>query len=190
MARSDFRGERRSNETHRSSIDPEARLARKGEGREARLTCCGNVLMEHRNGLVLDVDLALADGFTERGGALRMLRGLKRSRHRITLGGDKGYDTQDFVPASRELAVTPHVACNQPPKRRSAIDRRTTRHPGYAISLVVRRGIEQVFGWLKSSGGLRKARFRGRERTALAADFAAATYDLLRIGRLSGPIAA
>ena len=184
---SDFRGERRSNDTHRSTTDPEARLARKGKGREARLAYCGNVLMEHRNGLVLDVALAIADGFAEREGALRMLRRLKRSRHRITLGGDKGYDTQDFVVACRELAVTPHVARNQHRTRRSAIDGRTTRHPGYAISLVIRRRIEQVFGWLKTNAGLRKARFKGRERIELSAQFAAATYNLLRIARLADP---
>jgi len=183
----DFRGEPRSNDTHASTTDPEARLARKGKGREAKLAYCGNVLMEHRNGLVLDVDLTLADGFAERDGALRMLRRLKRPRRRITVAGDKGYDTRDFVLACRELAVTPHLACNQHRRRRSALDGRTTRHPGYAISLVARRRIEQVFGWLKTSAGLRKARFRGRERVALSAQFAAATYNLLRIARLSVP---
>ena len=184
---SDFRGERRSNDTHASTTDPEARLARKGKGREAKLAYCGNVLMEHRNGLVLDVDLAIADGVAEREGALRMLGRRKRPRHRITLGGDKGYDTRDFVSGCRELAVTPHVARNEHRTHRSAVDRRTTRHPGYAISLVVRRRIEQVFGWLKTSAGLRKTRFKGRERIELSAQFAAATYNLLRIARLTEP---
>ena len=187
---SDFRGERRSNDTHGSTTDPEARLARKGKGREAKLAYCGNVLMEHRNGLVLDVDLAIADGVGEREGALRMLRRRKRPRHRITLGGDKGYDTRDFVSGCRELVVTPHVARNEHRTHRSAIDGRTTRHPGYAISLIVRRRIEQVFGWLKTSAGLRKARFKGRERIELSAQFAAATYNLLRIARLTEPAAA
>ena len=187
---SDFRGERRSNDTHRSASDPEARLTRKGNGHEARLAYCGNVLMEHRKGLVLDVDLAIADGFAEREGALRMLRRLKRSRRRITLGGDRGYDTRGFVSACRELAVTPHLAWNQHRTHTSAIDARTTRHPGYAVSLVVRRRIEQVFGWLKTSAGLRKTRFRGRERIELSAQFAAATYNLLRIARLTQPLAA
>jgi len=187
---SNFRGEERSNDTHRSTTDPEARLIRKGKGREARLAYCGNVLMEHRNGLVLDVDLAIADGYGEREGALRMLRRRKRPRHHITLGGDKGYDTRDFVSACRKLAVTPHVACNQHRTRPSAIDGRTTRHPGYAISLVVRRRIEQVFGWLKTNAGLRKARFKGRERIELFAQFAAASYNLLRIARLSAPVPA
>ena len=185
---SNVRGEQRSNDTHCSTTDPEARLARKGKGREARLAYCGNVLMEHRNGLVLDVDLAIASGFAEREGALRMLERLKRSRRRITLAGDKGYDTQGFVSACRDLAVTPHVARNQHRTRRSAIDGRTTRHPGYAISLIIRRRIEQVFGWLKTSAGLRKARFKGRERIELSAQFAAATYNLLRIARLSQPL--
>ena len=185
-----FRGERRSNDTHASTTDPDARLARKGKGREAKLAYCGNVLMEHRNGLVLDIDLALAEGIAERDGALRMLQRLKRPRHRITLAGDKGYDTRDFVSACRELTVTPHLACNEHRTHRSAIDGRTTRHPGYAVSLVVRRRIEQVFGWLKTSGGLRKARFRGRERIALSAQFAAATYNLLRIARLAEPAVA
>ena len=184
---SDFRGERRSNDTHASTTDPEARLARKGKGREAKLAYCGNVLMEHRNGLVLDVDLTIADGYAEREGALRMLGRRERPRRRITLGGDKGYDTRDFVLACRELAVTPHVARNENRTHRSAIDGRTTRHPGYAISLVVRRRIEQVFGWLKTSAGLRKTRFKGRERIELSAQFAAATYNLLRIARLTEP---
>jgi len=187
---SNFRGEERSNDTHRSTTDPEARLIRKGKGREARLAYCGNVLMEHRNGLVLDVDLAIADGYGEREGALRMLRRRKRPRHHITLGGDKGYDTRDFVSACRHLAVTPHVARNQHRTHPSAIDGRTTRHPGYAISLVVRRRIEQVFGWLKTNAGLRKARFKGRERIELFAQFAASSYNLLRIARLSEPLPA
>ena len=146
--------------------------------------------MEHRNRLVLDVDLALADGFAECEGPLRMLRRLKRSRRRITLAGDKGYDTQGFVSARRDLVVTPHVARNQHRTRRSAIDGRTTRHPGYAMSLIIRRRIEQVFGWLKTSAGLPKARFKGRERIELSAQFAAATYNLLRIACLSRPLAA
>jgi len=181
---SDFRGEQRSNDTHSSTTDPEARLARKGRGHEARLAYCGNVLMEHRNGLVVDVDLALADGYAEREGALRMLRRLRRSRRRITVGGDKGYDTRGFVAECRELDVTPHVARNHHRTHRSAIDGRPTRHPGYAVTLVVRRRIEQVFGWLKTSAGMRKTRLRGRERISLSAQLAAATYNLLRIARL------
>jgi len=187
---SDFRGEQRSNDTHRSTTDAEARLARKGKGHEARLAYCGNVLMEHRHGLVLDIDLAIADGFAEREGALRMLRRLKRSRRRITVGGDKGYDTHGFVEACRGLGITPHVARNHHRTHHSAIDGRTTRHPGYTSSLVVRRRIEQVFGWLKTCAGLRKARFKGRERIGLSAQLAAATYNLLRIARLTEPLAA
>jgi transposase len=186
---SDFRGEQRSNDTHSSTTDPEARLARKGNGHEARLAYCGNVLMEHRNGLVVDVDLAIADGYAEREGALRMLRRLRRSRRRITVGGDKGYDTRGFVAECRELDVTPHVARNHHRTHRSAIDGRTTRHPGYAVTLVVRRRIEQVFGWLKTSAGMRKTRLRGRERISLSAQLAAATYNLLRIARLQPMLA-
>lgn len=186
----DFSGQTRSNDTHSSTTDPEARLARKGNGHEARLSYCGNVLMENRHGLVLDVDLAIADGFAEREGALRMLRRHRRGRRRGTVAADKAYDTRGFVAGCRDVGLTPHVARNQHRTHRSAIDGRTTRHPGYAASLVVRRRIEQIFGWLKTCGGLRRARVRGRERISLSAHLAAATYNLLRLARLSEPLPA
>ena len=180
----DFKGDKLSNETHESKTDPDSRLARKGNGQPAKLSFCGNVLMENRNGLVLDVDLAIADGRAERDGALRLLRRRKRRAGRRTVAADKGYDTRAFVDDCRELGFTPHVARNQHRTHPSAIDRRTTRHPGYAASLVVRRRIEQIFSWLKTCGGLRKARFRGRAKVSLAAHLSAAAYNLIRIARL------
>jgi transposase len=186
---SNFKGEKRSNETHESKTDSDARLARKGNGQAAKLSFCGNVLMENRNGLVVDIDLAIADGKAERDGALRLLQRRGRRRARRTVAGDKGYDTRAFVYGSRDLGFTPHVARNHHPTHPSAIDGRTTRHPGYASSMIVRRRIEQIFGWLKTCGGLRKARFRGRAKVSLAAHLSAAAYNLLRIARLRPSIA-
>lgn len=180
----DFRGQARSNETHQSKTDPEAKLFRKGPGREAKLSYCGNVLMENRNGILLDVEIVRADGFGEREGAARMLRRLPRRRY--TLGADKAYDTKGFVGACRELGVTPHVTQNAYAGRSSAIDGRTTRHGGYAASQKVRRAIEKSFGWLKTCGSWNKTRFRGLARVALDAHLSVAAYDLLRIARLSG----
>jgi transposase len=141
----DFRGEQRRNTTHASTTDPEARLARKGPGKEAKLCFAGHVLMENRHGLVVDVMLTQATGTAEREAALDMLERLP-GVHRVTVGGDKNYDTADFVAECRELNVTPHVA------RRvySSIDRRTTRHPGYTLSQRVRKRVEEIFGWVKS----------------------------------------
>lgn len=181
---SDFRGQRRSNETHESKTDPDARLFRKGSGREAKLSYCGNVLMENRSGLLVDVEILQADGYGEREGAAKMLR--RQPRCRRTLGADKGYDTKGFVSTCRELAVTPHVTQNAHAGRSSAIDGRTTRHGGYSASQKVRKAIEKSFGWLKAYGGWRKTRFRGLARVALDAHFSVAAYDLLRMARLAG----
>lgn len=183
---SDFRGTKRSNETHESTTDPEARLARKGKGQAAKLAFSGHALMENRNGLLLDFVVAPADGFAERREALGMLSMLAGPR-RKTVGADKAYDTAAFVADCRELNLTPHVAQNVNRTRRSAIDSRTTRQPGYRASQIVRRRIETIFGWLKSFGGLKRTRVRGVERTQLAARLAAAAYNLLRISRLMVP---
>jgi transposase len=184
---SDFRGSRRSNETHESKTDPEAKLMRKGNGQEARLCFSGHVLMENRNGLVLDLRVAQATGSAERLEGLEMLKTLAESARRRTVGADKGYDTKDFVASCREIRITPHVAQNQHARRTSAVDGRTTRHAGYDVSQVVRRRIESIFGWLKAYGGLRKSRFRGVARVQLAARIAAAAYNLLRLSRLLAP---
>jgi transposase len=180
---SDFAGQKRSNDTHASTTDPEAKLFRKGHGREAKLSYCGNVLMENRSGLLIDVDIAPADGYGERDGAARMLA--RQPRKRRTLGADKAYDTRGFVQRCRELSVTPHVAQNVHAHKRSAIDRRTTRHDGYAASQKVRRAIEKSFAWLKNYAGWRKTRFRGLDRVTLDAQLSVVAYNLLRIGRLT-----
>jgi transposase len=187
---SDFRGEKRSNDTHESKTDPDARLARKGNGREAKLSYCENILMENRHGLIVDVDLAIADGKAERDGALRLLKRTGKRRARRTIAADKGFDTRAFVDACRQLGFTPHVARNQHRRHFSAIDERTTRHRGYGISMIVRRRIEQIFGWLKSCGGLRKTRFRGLLKVGLEAYLTAVAYNLLRMARLESTKAA
>lgn len=182
----DFRGTKRSNETHASTTDPEARLARKSFVQEAKLAFSGHALMENRNALLIDLVVAPADGFAERREAVAMLAKLPKSKRR-TVAADKGYDTRGFVAACRELGVTPHVAQNVHRHKRSAIDGRTTRRTGYRASQVVRRRIETIFGWLKGFGGLKRTRVRGVARTQLAARLAAAAYNLLRISRLPAP---
>ena len=179
----DFHGEKRSNETHESKTDPEAKLLRKGFGKEAKLSYSAHALMENRYGLLVDFQVAEANGCAEREIALQMLEGVGGDG-RITVGADKGYDTRDFVRDSRERNVVPHVAQNQHARRRSAIDGRTTRHPGYAVSQRIRMGIEEIFGWMKTVGGFRRTRVKGRERTQLAAHFVGAAYNLLRIAKL------
>ena len=176
----DFRGERRANETHASTTDPHARLARKGRGREAKLCFAGHVLMDNQQGLVVDVQITEATGTAERDTALGMLQGVPGSR-RITVGADKGYDTVDFVWECRDMDITPHVA----QKRYSAIDRRTTRHPGYVVSQRIRKRVEEVFGWVKTVGGGRKLRYRGVERNQLWADMTLAGYNLVRLAKLA-----
>lgn len=180
----DFKGEKRSNETHESTTDPESRLYRKGFAHEAKLYFSGHALMENRNGLLVDVKIALADGFAERETALELVEGVAKE-HQITVAADKAYDTKGFVAGLRALNATPHVAQQMRANRRSAIDRRTTRHPGYAVSQVVRKRVEEIFGWFKTVGGLRRTRFRGVARTQLAAYLVGAAYNLLRTTRLT-----
>ncbi len=177
----DFRGEPRGNETHASTTDPDARLYKKAAGQAAKLCHMGHVLMENRNGLVVDTSLTKATGTAERDAAIAMVEDLPDSG-RITLGSDKGYDTQDFVAEMRRLGVTPHVTQNK--KCRSAIDGRTTRHAGYAASLRIRKRIEEVFGWMKTVGVLRKTRHRGTERVGWMFTFVAAAYNLVRLPKL------
>ena len=178
----DFRGEKRTNETHASATDPEARLMRKGDGREAKLCYAGVVLMDNREGLAVDARLEPATGTAEREAAAEMLEAIP-GEDRLTVGGDKGFDTRGFVEKMRELRVTPHVAQNTS-GRRSAIDGRTTRHGGYAASQKVRKRIEEIFGWLKTVGGLRKTRFRGREKVGWHFLFRLAAYNLVRMRNL------
>lgn len=179
-----FHGEKRSNATHESKTDPEAKLMRKGEGKEARLSYSLNGLMENRNGLLVDLAILPADGYAERDAATMMLEGSVPGSERITVGADKGFDTRDFVEDCRRLNVTPHVAQNTDARRRSAIDARTTTWPGYAVSQRIRKRIEEIWGWMKTVGGFRRTRFRGRERTELAAYFVGAAYNLIRIAKL------
>ena len=179
----DFHGEQRSNATHQSTTDPEARLARKGNGREAQLAYQGHVLMENRNGLAVGATVTLAEGTAERSTAPQLLRRLPRRRGRRTLGADKGYDTRACVAAVRALGVTPHVA-QHTTRRRSAIDARTTRHPGYAVSQQKRKRVEEIFGWLKTIGLQRQTRLRGTARVAWMFVFATAAYNLVRMSNL------
>jgi transposase len=174
--------EKRTNQTHQSLTDSMALLYKKTRGSEARLGYLGHVLTENRNGLVVDVRTTQASGTAERDAALAMLRS-KPALKRVTLGGDKGYDTRGFVEATRELNVTPHVAQNNS-HRRSAIDERTTRHNGYAVSQRKRKRVEEVFGWMKTVALQRKTRFRGLARVGWMFTFAAAAYNLVRMRNL------
>jgi transposase len=178
----DFRGEKRTNETHASTTDPDARLLRKGRGKEAKLCHMGHLLMENRNGLIVDALVTEACGTAERDAALAML-GRQRGRHRATVGADKAYDTAEFVADLRALNVTPHVARNTA-NRRSALDGRTTRHPGYAVSQRLRKRIEESFGWIKTVGGLRKTRHRGSARVGWLFTLTAAACNLVRLPKL------
>ena len=179
-----FHGERRSNQTHQSTTDPEALLARKGKGKEAKLYYSANALAENRNCLLIDFQVEPADGRAERRAAVAMADERLAGSRRITLGGDKGYDTREFVASCRELKVTPHVAQNLTRPGGSALDARTTRHQGYAVSQWIRKRIEESFGWMKTIGGLRKTRYRGCHRVQMHAYFVGAAYNLLRIARL------
>lgn len=179
--------EKRTKETHESLTDPMARLYKKTRGAEARLGYLGHVLTENRNGLVVDVRLTQAGGTAERDAALAML-GHKPASRQVTLGGDKGYDTRGFVGATRELNVTPHVAQNDR-HRRSAIDKRTTRHEGYAVSQRKRKRVEEVFGWMKTVALQRKTRFRGMDRVGWMFTFAATAYNLVRMRNLQAATA-
>jgi transposase len=179
-----FHGEKRSNETHQSTTDPEALLARKGAGKEAKLSYCGNVLMENRNGLVADVETMQADGTAERDAAVVMIASVPGDG-RVTVGADKGYDTKGFVADARALNATPQVA----QKKHSAVDGRTTRHEGYRISQQKRKRVEEIFGWMKTIGGLSKLKHRGLELVGWIFTFTAAAYNLVRIRNLTKPVA-
>jgi transposase len=180
-AERDFHGEKRSNDTHASTTDPDARLYRKGRGKEAKLCHMGHLLMENRHGLIVDALLTPATGTAERAAAETML-GRQAGRHRATLGADKGYDAASFVASLRALNVTPHVAQNT--SRRSAIDGRTTRHPGFALSQQVRKRIEERFGWIKTVAGLRQTRHRGTARVGWLFTLTAAACNLVRLPKL------
>jgi hypothetical protein len=177
-----FRGERRSNETHASTTDPDARLYRKARGQASKLCYMGHLLMENRNGLVVDTETTHATGTAEREAAEAMVDDVPGCG-RITLGADKAFDVAGHVAWLREMNVTPHVAQNTT-TRASAIVGRTTRHPGYALSQRIRKRIEEAFGWIKVSGGLRKTRHRGLERVGWSFTFTAAAYNLIRIPKL------
>lgn len=180
----DFKGERRTNATHRSTTDPDARLYKKAQGREARLGYLGHLVMENRTGLIVDALVTPATGTAERDASIVMMS-RRRGAHRITLGGDKAYDTRDHVAELRHLGVTPHVAQFATGlRRRSAIDLRTTRHPGYAISQRKRKQVEQAFGWMKTIALLRKLRHRGGARVEWIFTFTAAAYNIIRMRRL------
>ena len=178
----DFHGEKRSNETHQSTTDPDARLYRKSKGSEAKMSYLGHALMENRHGLLVDTMVTFADGTAERDAAVLMasqIAGVKQ----VTLGGDKNYDTQELVRDLREMKVTPHVAQNNT-NRRSAINGRTTQHAGYAISQKKRKRIEESFGWMKTIGMLKKVKLRGLEKVSWLFTFVAAVYNLYRLQRL------
>ena len=180
----DFHGEKRSNQTHASTTDADALLARKGAGKEAKMSYGAHVLMENRNGLVADVEVLQANGTGERDAALVMVEAIAGD-HPVTVGADKNYDTQDFVAEARNLNATPHVAQNIHARRRSAIDGRTTRHAGYAISQIKRKRVEEIFGWMKTVGGMRKLRHRGLHLVGWMFTFAAAAYNLVRMRNLA-----
>jgi transposase len=179
----DFHGEKRSNDTHESTTDADARLARKGNGKEAKLSYNGNLLTENRNGLIVTTEVFQVNGTAERDAALVMLEQIPGGE-RVTVGGDKGYDTRDFVAECRNMNVTPHVAQNTKRNGGSAIDGRTTRHGGYDVSQKKRKRIEECFGWLKTIALMRKVRHRGLEKVTWVFTFAAAAYNLVRMKNL------
>ncbi len=182
----DFHGEKRSNDTHESTTDPDARLARKSGGHEAKLAYCGNVMIENRNGLVVDTELLQCNGTAERDAAMLMAERVE-GIERITLAADKAYDTKDFVSEMRGMNVTPHVSQNTKRSGGSAIDGRTTRHEGYQVSQRKRKRIEEVFGWIKTVGTLRKTRHRGLETVRWVFTFTATAYNLVRMRNLLSP---
>jgi transposase len=183
----DFHGEKRSHETHESTTDPEARLAKKGKGKEAKLSYSGHVLMENRNGMIVDVAVLPATGTAEKEAAWKMLEAIP-GEDRVTVGADKAYDSKEFVEKARETNVTPHVAQNNK-GRKSAIDRRTTRHAGYEVSQKKRKRVEEIFGWMKTVGGMRKLRHRGLKLVGWVFTFSAAAYNLVRMRNLSAAVA-
>jgi hypothetical protein len=178
----EFRGEKRTNDTHGSTTDPEARLYRKAKGKETKLCYMGHALMENRHGLVTDTEVTEATGTAEREAAVDMVS-MVPGNGRITVGGDKAFDTKEFVRKIREVGATPHVAQNTT-GRRSAIDGRTTRHPGYAVSQRMRKRVEEIFGWVKAAAGMRKTRYRGKRKVGWMFTLAAAAYNLVRMRNL------
>jgi len=188
-AERNFHGEKRSNQTHESTTDPQAKLYRKGDGQPAKLCYMGHVLMENRNGLLVAARLDEARGTAERKEALRLIDGRRPRTRRITLGADKAYDVADFIAALRERNVTPHIAIDghltkTGKRRKTVIDARTTRHPSYAVSQIVRKRIEEPFGWIKTVALLRKTRHRGTARVGWMFTLAATAYNLVRIPKL------
>jgi transposase len=180
-----FRGEKRKNETHASTTDPESRLMKKSAGKEAKLSFGAHALMENRNGLLIDITVTPATGDAEREAAKEMLSRQVRKRIKPkTIGADKGYDTHGFVESMRDRKITPHVAANIERRGGSAIDGRTTRHEGYNISQRIRKRVEEIFGWLKTIGGFKRTRYKGRDRTHLQAWFVGAAYNLMRIANI------
>src|SRR3954471_2876068 len=178
-----WHGQKRSNDTHASTTDPEARLYRKSTNTAATLCYSGHLLMENRSALIVDAELTTADGYAERATALQMLDRLPKTARRRTIAGDKGYDTRGFIDQARSLGFTPHVAQNTT-RQRSAIDARTTRHAGHAISMRIRKRIEEPFGWIKTIGGGRKLRYLGQARNRAWFTITAAVYNLIRITAL------
>src|SRR6201985_2136636 len=181
-----FHGEQRRNDTHESTTDPDARLARKSSSHESKLCYCGNVMIENRNGLVVDTELFQCNGTAERDAAMVMAERIE-GNGRVTVAGDKGYDTKEFVREMRGLNVTPHVAQNEKRPGGSAIDERTTRHAGYQISQQKRKRMEEVFGWMKTVGMLRKTRHRGVFKVGWVFTFVATAYNLVRMRNLLSP---
>jgi transposase len=184
-----FHGEQRSNDTHESTTDPEAQMARKGPGKEAKLSYCGNLMVENRNGLIVGAEVFQANGTAERDAALVMLEKVPGTKP-VTVAGDKGFDTQGFVAECRNMRVTPHVAQNHKRPGGSAIDGRTTRHPGYAVSQIKRKRIEECFGWLKTIALMRKLRHRGVCKVDWIFTFACAAYNLVRMRNLAAAVPA
>ena len=184
-AAANFRGQKRTNDTHQSTTDPDARLYRKGPGMEARLCFIGHGLMENRSGLIIDARLTRVSGHAERLAALEMVQDVADRPCAVTLGADRGYDAADFIEELRGMNVRPHVAQNTS-GRRSAIDKRTTRHPGYAASQRFRKRIEEAFGWIKGVGGWRQTKLRGHAKVDWAFTFVAAAYNLVRLPKLIG----
>ncbi len=188
-AERDFKGEKRSNQTHASTTDPDAKLYRKGDAQSSRLCFMGHLLMENRNALIVDAELTRASGTAEREAALAMLDRRKRRCRRITLGGDKAFDVYAFVEHLRARNVTPHIAIDGHVRvtgkpRKTAIDKRTTRHPGYAVSQRLRKRIEEGFGWIKTTGNLAQTRHRGLERVGWTFTLTATAYNLVRLPKL------
>lgn len=178
-----FHGQKRSNATHASATDPEARLYRKGQGKEAKLSYPGHTLMENRSGLIVEASVTAVSGYAEREAALAMIESRRSGRRRLTLGADKGYDAAAFVKDLRTANVTPHIARNDT-RRRSGIDGRTTRHPGYAVSQQKRKRIEEPFGWGKTIGGLARPMLRGVARLGFKFTLTMAAYNLIRLPKL------